>query len=135
MYQNILIPVSLDEERHPEISIQVAKSLAAPGARITFFHVIEQLPAYVADHVPPAVWEDRKIAAKKRLDELSGEVSGAEAHIIVGSPGRAITDWASDKGADLIVIASHVPRVSDIFLGSTAAWVVRHADCSVHVIR
>ncbi|MEO0359386.1 MAG: universal stress protein, partial [Pseudomonadota bacterium] len=49
--------------------------------------------------------------------------------------GRTITDWARDKGADLIVIASHRPTMSDIFLGSTAAWVVRHADCPVHVIR
>jgi nucleotide-binding universal stress UspA family protein len=42
---------------------------------------------------------------------------------------------AEEKGADLIIIASHRPGLKDYFLGSTAAKVVRHAKCSVLVIR
>ena len=37
--------------------------------------------------------------------------------------------------ADLIIIASHKPGFQDYFLGSTAAKVVRHAPCSVLVVR
>ena len=62
---------------------------------------------------------------------------GLEPNVVISQddPTGAVLDTAEWANGDLIVIASHVPRVSDIFLGSTAAWVVRHADCSVHVIR
>jgi nucleotide-binding universal stress UspA family protein len=43
--------------------------------------------------------------------------------------------YASENGYDCIVIASHVPGFENIFLGSTADRVVRHAKCAVHVIR
>jgi universal stress protein F len=33
------------------------------------------------------------------------------------------------------VIASHRPGIQDYFLGSTASRVVRHANCTVHVMR
>ncbi|MDH3475684.1 MAG: universal stress protein [Rhodospirillales bacterium] len=37
--------------------------------------------------------------------------------------------------ADLIITGSHKPNVSDYLLGSNAARVVRHASCSVFVVR
>ena len=37
--------------------------------------------------------------------------------------------------ADCIVIGSHKPGLIDYLLGSTAARVVRHAPCAVHVLR
>jgi len=42
---------------------------------------------------------------------------------------------AKEKDVDLIIIASHRPGLQDYFLGSTAAKVVRHATCSVLVVR
>ncbi len=135
MYQNILIPVSFDEDRDFDRALKIAQQLAAPGARITVFHVTEAFPTYVADFVPPDAWQDRKEAANRRVNELAEQVTGAQGVVVDGTSGRTITDWARDKGADLIVIASHRPQMSDLLLGSTAAWVVRHADCCVHVIR
>ena len=49
--------------------------------------------------------------------------------------GRAITEHAKENAIDCIVVASHRPGLQDIFIGSTADWVVRHAPCSVHVVR
>ena len=43
------------------------------------------------------------------------------------------TEWETDT--DCVVIASHRPGLQDYLLGSTAARVVRHAACSVHVLR
>jgi universal stress protein F len=42
---------------------------------------------------------------------------------------------ADEWGADLIVIGSHRPAMSTYLLGSTAKSVVRHATCSVLVVR
>lgn len=135
MYTNILIPVSFDEERDVGAAVKVAQELASEGARMTFIHVLETIPAYVSEVIPPETFTARKEAAEERLRSVSHGVSNAHGVIVEGGAGRAITQWARENGADCIVIPSHRPSVSDIFLGSTAAWVVRHADCAVHVLR
>lgn len=55
--------------------------------------------------------------------------------MVEGQAGRTIVDVAVENDIHCIVIASDKLGISDIFLGSTAAKVVRHAKCSVHVIR
>ena len=42
---------------------------------------------------------------------------------------------AADWNADLIVVGSHRPVMSDYLLGSNAKTIVRHAQCSVLVVR
>ncbi len=42
---------------------------------------------------------------------------------------------AEAHGADLIILASHIPDFSNYFIGATADRVVRHAKCSVLVDR
>ncbi|MEL6169222.1 MAG: universal stress protein [Pseudomonadota bacterium] len=135
MYKTILVPVSFDEERDLDTAIAVAQTLAAPDAQITFLHVIELMPAYVAEVIPPEMYPDRRKSAETRTREIASAVEGAHAAVVDGPAGRTITTWARDNDADLIVVASHRPEMADIFLGSTAAWVVRHAPCSVHVVR
>jgi len=52
-----------------------------------------------------------------------------------GEPAREIIAYAEEVGADCIIVGSHKPELQDYLLGSTAARVVRHAPCSVHVLR
>ena len=42
---------------------------------------------------------------------------------------------ASEWDADLVVVGSHRPVMSDYLLGSNAKTIVRHAQCSVLVVR
>jgi nucleotide-binding universal stress UspA family protein len=53
----------------------------------------------------------------------------------VGHSYDTILKVAKERNVDLIIIASHRPGFQDYFLGSTAAKVVRHANCSVLVVR
>ena len=135
MYANILIPVSFDEDRDIEKAIDVAKRCALDTARFTFLHAQDILPSYVADHIAPEVLISTHDEIKTRLNEMAAGMPNANVALVQGPAGRSITSWAEENSADLIVIASHRPTMSDIFLGSTAAWVVRHAPCAVHVIR
>jgi nucleotide-binding universal stress UspA family protein len=48
---------------------------------------------------------------------------------------RSIIDFAKSNNIGCIVIGSHKPGLVDSFLGSMAAWGVRHAKCAVHVHR
>lgn len=136
MASNIAIPVSF-EESPVEVAraIEVAQKLASQNARITFIHIVEEIPKYLADHMPPEASLAREFEVRRRIDGFAERVGDAEVLLIDGMSGKTITDWASDKGADLIVMASHRAQMPDDILGSTAAWVVRHADCPVHVIR
>ncbi len=61
--------------------------------------------------------------------------TGATVAIRKGSPGTVILDEAEKIGADAIILGSHRPNFGDYLIGSTAARVVRHAQCSVIVDR
>ena len=70
-----------------------------------------------------------------RIANADSEDAHISTRIISGHAGRTIVDHAVENHVDCIVIASHRPGLEDYFLGSTAARVVRHAPCAVHVIR
>lgn len=135
MYSNILIPVSFDPSRDLDGALDAARALANEGAQLTLLHVIEPVPVYAEAHVPIVVLHNSRDEMQARLDELAASISGAEAEVLEGHPGRTILHWAQENEADCIVIPSHEPAMSDFLLGSTAHQVVRHARCAVHVLR
>jgi len=135
MYQNVLVPVAFEAGRDTKRSIEIAEALADAGAPITALHVVEEVPSYVAQYLPEGQME----ANIKEIEEiLQKELAGHDritVKVIEGHAGHSIVDYATDNKVDCIVIASHRPGFQDYFLGSTAARVVRHAPCSVHVVR
>ena len=64
-----------------------------------------------------------------------GEGIKTDVGIRTGHPANEILEAASKFDVDLIIVASHRPGLSDYFLGSTAARIVRHAQCPVLVDR
>lgn len=135
MYNHILIPAQLDDSRDMKPAVDAAKVLLVEGGRITFLHALEPLPSSVGTYLPEGYPKETRAALRKQLEETAGVISGAQTALVDGSAGRTITNWAEENAVDCIVIPSHQPRFSDVFLGSTAAWVVRHAGCAVHVVR
>lgn len=135
MYKNIMVPISFDEAHEGARALKVAKSLADKGARITLVHVIEHVPAYAISYMPLDYVEEARNAIAARLEELSGGLENGAGVLVEGHAGRTIVDWAEENEIDCIILASHRPGAADLVLGSTAARVVRHATCSVHVVR
>ncbi|MHA6266305.1 universal stress protein [uncultured Aliiroseovarius sp.] len=135
MYKNVLVPIALDHERDTKEALSIAKAIAEKGAKITALHVMEEVPAYVAQYLPEGQLEDnvQELAARMK-EELAGE-HDIDIKVVSGHAGHAIVDYAKHNGVDCIVVASHRPGLTDFFLGSTAARVVRHAPCAVHVSR
>lgn len=135
MYKNILVPIALDHDRNTVEALEIANAISEDGAKITALHVMEEVPAYVAQYLPEGQLEDNVNELERRLqDELKDSPHIAIA-VISGHAGHAIVDYAKDNNVDCIVVASHRPGLTDFFLGSTAARVVRHAPCAVHVSR
>ncbi len=135
MYKTILVPVATDHSEHTRTALEVARALKAEGGKIIAVHAIEPVPGYVVQYLPEGQLAASRAQAEAGLRAETGDAEDIERVLIDGSAGQAILDLASKSGADLIVIASHKPGLQDYFLGSTAARVVRHAQCAVHVVR
>lgn len=78
----------------------------------------------------------REVDAQMTDAIQQADAVGASSIILVGDAGLAIADYAADVRADLIVVPTHgYHGVKRLFLGSTTERIVRHANCSVLVIR
>jgi universal stress protein F len=135
MYSNILVPVAFDHERDTDRAFEIARKLCAKGGKITAMHVIEQLPSYASEYLTSVQIQGARTDIDKALRAKVGNAPDVDLVVVEGRSGHTILAEAEKRGVDLIVIASHRPSVQDYFLGSTAARVVRHAKCPVHVIR
>ncbi len=135
MYKNILVPVLFDEGHDTQASYLVAKALAGADTKFTVMHVLEEIPNYVEVEIPSETLTKTRHEVEKTLVQSARALPDASVRLISGHAGRDILAYADAHDIDCIVMASHRPGFEDFFLGSTAARVVRHAKCSVHVIR
>ena len=136
MYTNILVPIVLDHGDRGSEAVAIARALLRDGGKITLLHVLEEIPAYASNYLPEGLAEQHRkeaIAGLKEIAEASD--MACETEVVRGHSSTSILDYAARHGTDCIVIASHKPGFEDFFLGSTAARVVRHAKCGVHVLR
>jgi len=91
---------------------------------------------FEADHTEKAVAHARQ-ALNELVDQvLDGDANDDIRHLVAtGTAYEEILKAAKAAGSDLIVIGAHKPDFKDYLLGPNAARVVRHADCSVYVVR
>ena len=137
MYKNILVAIEPAHTAKHEHALAMARRLAEDvNAEITALTVIEPAPTYVAEATGlsdlQAEAGERAIA---NLRNFVGPRSEIKTVLLHGHAANQIIAHAAGHDIDCIVIASHKPGLADYLLGSTAARVVRHAPCSVHVMR
>lgn len=135
MYKHILVPIALDHSPQTGEALALAEKLLEDGGRITALTVMEAIPPYVAQYLPEGQEQTNRQSVLAELRAELGGTKDAHANVVTGHAGRTIVEYAEEHDADCIVIASHRPGLQDYFLGSTAARVVRHAPCAVHVLR
>jgi len=136
MFKTILVPIDMAHVAEGKAIIDIAAEHGATGAKIILLNVAEEIPGWAAAELPAGLLEQshaKSEADLKALAKASGMAMDVE--VRTGHPYKTILEVAEEKAADLVIIASHRPGLQDYFLGSTAAKVVRHAKCSVLVIR
>lgn len=135
MYKNILVALSL-EHGISDQALSTARALLSEGGKITAAHIHEPPNKQIMYYMEQDVAEKSYQKAQASLaDRLQGEGDVNSVILESQSAGRALTEYANKHEIDCIVLASHKPGMKEFFLGSTAALVVRHAHCSVHVLR
>jgi nucleotide-binding universal stress UspA family protein len=134
MYRKVLVPMALDHDLSPQ-TLAIAKALTHGTGEIVALHVYEKPNASVSAYLDAGAVEEGYQRATAELAKKLSAIDGITGKIIKGHTYRTIIDYAAQNNVDCIVIGSHKPGLSDYLLGSTAARVVRHAPCAVHVHR
>lgn len=145
MYRNILVPT----DGSPLATVAVDKGLAlakALGAKLTALTVVSPFHVFATSANQIAYSRDEYEnqvhgAAAKVLAEIEakGKALGVEVETLQvehEEPYRAIIDTATERGADLIAMASHGRKgLSAIVLGSETVKVLTHSGIPVLVYR
>jgi nucleotide-binding universal stress UspA family protein len=140
MFKTILVPVDLAEVETARPALDRAVSLAqASQGTIRLVYVRSLLPITYMEFAPPTFEAEQQEEAEAKLAEVAADVplpaERVSAVVRLGSVYNEVLHEADTTGADLIVIGSHRPTMATYLLGSNAATIVRHAKCSVLVVR
>ena len=140
MYKTLLVPIEIAdvEAARPALDRAVALAEAWEGT-VRLIHVRSLLPLAYMEYVPEGFDAEQQRVAETALAAIAASLPLAtervSATVRFGSVYNEILEEAETTGADLIVVGSHRPTMATYLLGSNAATIVRHATCSVLVVR
>ena len=140
MFKTILIPVDVAEPETAKPAIERAVAMAhASNGTVRLIYVRSILPVTYMEFVPPNFDTEQQRDAEEKLAAIAAGVPLPEGRVFsavhLGSVYNEVLQEADKIGADLIVVGSHRPTMATYLLGSNAATIVRHANCSVLVVR
>ncbi len=138
MYSRILVPVDLEEPSSWEKAVPVARAMAETfEASVTLCTVVPDSVAAIEAQWSRLSYKALLDSASAKLGLLASELGGTElaTEVGMGNIAGGILSVAEKIEADLIVLSSHRPKMKDWLLGANASRVVRHAKCSVLVVR
>lgn len=138
MYKKIVIPVDLEHLATLEKGLQTAADLARHyDAETCYVAVTTVTPSAVA-HTPDEFARKLEAFAQEqaRARGLPKASSRSYAsHDPTIDLDKTLRKAVEESGADLVVMASHVPGVLEHVWSSHAGWLAAHADISVMVVR
>lgn len=136
---NLTVVVPVDFSGDSDFAVRSGLSVAGEATRLHVVHVVSPLDSISAAvlHAESAAG-DEPDAVAGRLQKLASSqgADSATAAVLSGDAGTAIAQYAKKIKADLIVIPSHgYHGLKRLVLGSVTEKVIRHAECSVLVLR
>jgi nucleotide-binding universal stress UspA family protein len=139
VFNKMMVPVDLEHIEALKKSLQVAAELAQRYAIEVVYVGITGIAAGSAAKTPEAYAKDLELFAKQQaeLHDISASAEALACVDLAADKDSRLLQAAMDCQADLIVMASHVPGIADRLhlIGSNAAWMVRHSEVSVFVVR
>ncbi|WP_107852131.1 universal stress protein [Oceanimonas marisflavi] len=138
MYQRIMIPVDLAHEERLDKALKTGADLARLyDIPVCYVGVTSSAPGEVA-HNPQEFEQKLKAfasaqAARHRLREVCTQACVSPDPAV--DLDRTLLKAVKNSGADLVVMASHVPGLAEHLFASNAGYVANHAGVSVLVVR
>ena len=141
MYKNILVAIDLNDETSCLKPLLSAVELARTfRARLHVLTVVREVEAILQAKAAPLGYDVIATDLENRAAALIRRVNASDLdpNILVthgASIYAEILRVAEEAQAELVVVGSHRPAMTDYLLGTNAGRVVRHARCSVLVAR
>jgi nucleotide-binding universal stress UspA family protein len=140
MFKTILVPIDLAEPETAEPALVQSVELAqGSGGTVRLVSVRSLVPLTYMEFVPATFDTEQQEELEAKLAEVAARLElpaeRVSTKVRLGSVYNEVLEEAEATGADLIVIGSHRPTMATYLLGSNAATIVRHAKCSVLVVR
>jgi nucleotide-binding universal stress UspA family protein len=140
MSRTFLLPIDIGTPGSWERPLAEARSLLGPDG---ILHVVSVLPDFGMAQVGSYFGKDYEKDALKAFGAALTEWVATHVpddvtvhpHVLHGSIYDEILRAADKLKVDVIVMGAHRPALKDYLLGPNAARVVRHAQCSVYVVR
>lgn len=137
MFKRIMAPVDLSHIDMLGRALDCAADLAKHyGVPITYVGVTSSAPGPLA-HNPKEF--SQRLGACAASEALRHGVETSAHTAIAHDPATDVDDALmraiDETGADLVVMASHVPNVMDYIWPSNGGKLAEHAKCSVMVVR
>lgn len=137
MFKSILVPIDLEHTEKLEKALALAADLGRhEGARLTFVGITTALPGPVAHN--PQEFAGKLEAFAAAQAEKSGLETAAKAYLS-HDPSIDFTETLrkaiEEVGADLVVMATHIPGAAEHLFASHGGSVAAHAKISVFLVR
>lgn len=141
------ILIAIDDSEFSQAAIQSVIERSWPAnTEVRVLNVVEPPSLLMERQMAPydpefeAVWkalrEQAKVLVTQAAEKLRAAKLNVSAALVEGDPKSRIIDAANDWNADLVVLGSHGRKGLNRFLmGSVSERVMRHARCSVEIIR
>lgn len=140
MYKKIIVAVDLAETDVAQKALDAAIELAnLTKGELRLVHVRHPVPASPLGIVGGDVLSDHKSYFDRELAKMMAALPIPKERLsaanLIGTVYDCVLSEARSWGADLIVVSAHHPSMATYLLGSNAAKIVRHADCTTLVVR
>lgn len=137
MYKTIMVPVDLAHLPQIAGAIDTAGDLARHyGAKLAFVSITAETPTALA-HNPEEFSAKLNAFAAEQAQRLGVEISttaytATDPSIDID---KTLLAAVSDTGADLVIMASHRPGLADYFWAAHGAWLAKHTETSIFLVR
>ncbi|WP_299870577.1 universal stress protein [uncultured Hoeflea sp.] len=137
MYKTIMVPVDLSHADRLEKALATAADLTRLySAKLHAVGVVSTAPGPVA-HDPAEYTRKLEAFCTEQSDRhgVAFEAVSVTSHDPAVDLDDRLKSAAEELGADLVVMASHVPTFRDHFFSSNAGYLATHVNISVFIVR
>lgn len=131
------ILLAIDSSPASQVAVgEVANRPWPQGTVVEVASAAEVYSAWDAPGVDEAIIKAADEAVQAAAERIKTSGVSATSLVLTGDPKVAVIDYAAESGADFVIVGSHEASGAIRFLlGSVARAVVRHAPCSVEIVR
>jgi len=137
MFKKILVPTDLAHADKLDKALQVAGDLSKHyGAEVVLVGISVSAPTSVA-HNPAEYAEKLQAFAAKQSEKWGAGFTArpVASHDPARDLDQTLAQQVEEIGADLVVMASHVPGLASHVFSSKAGYLASHSSVSVFVVR